>query len=76
MLASRVMGQNILLVRAGGHDDRMTRRRRKTRKHILFWSFPIFVAVVLLCFVWFGGNFAFEKAKPILDKVLSMVTIV
>lgn len=76
MLASRMMGQKIMLVSAGGHEDYMSRRRRKTRKHILFWSFPIFVAIFLLSCIWFGGNFAFEKAKPILDKVLSMVTIV
>ena len=76
MLTSRMMGQKIMLVSAGGHEDYMSRRRRKTRKHILFWSFPIFVAIFLLSCIWFGGNFAFEKAKPILDKVLSMVTIV
>jgi len=53
----------------------MTRRHSRTRKHILFWSIPVLTTGLLLFGIWFGGGYIWEKARPVLEKVLSIVEI-
>ena len=57
----------------------MSRRqggRRKARKHLLFWTFPVMIALILSLCIWLGVDAVMGKARPLLDKVLAMVTIV
>ena len=53
----------------------MTRRHSRARKHILFWSIPVLTTGLLLFTIWFGGDYVLGKARPFLEKVLSIVEI-
>lgn len=60
----------------GGYMKRLAGRHTRGQKHILFWSFPILITVLMMFFLWYGGTNIMGKVQKILEEVLAMVTIV
>ncbi len=58
-------------------DTQRTARRSRvrSRKHLLFWIFPLFFAAVLSFALWTGMGYVMGKAVPVVENILAKVMI-
>ena len=51
------------------------RKRGKSRRHFLFWMFPLLFALGLSACLWVALDRLLEKALPVMDRLLSLAVI-
>lgn len=60
---------------AGGHMRQKYRKTGKSRLQFLFWVFPLLFATALSVFLWTALDHIFQKALPVMDRMLALVAI-